>query len=1043
MNLPLPPPLFLRKSRSAFHVFLPGLAAAVLALWAPLALGDDAPWEVLSDGSVPEVALALSLSVNDSGDARTMTFRVRVGEMQPGWPRPSVKLGVAAARTVILEDKAADVRHRDGGWFYAFTLPAPKGGADFRRALMVEWRNAGGQTVASQNFFMPRPSPVFDDIAVSPETWGVFSMAEHERRLALLGQRIVIPLEQPLDGKASVVIENAGGRRVRNLVSGKSFEKGRHEIVWDGLDEAGAVVAPGPYRWRAVSHPGIVPELLMWFYIPGDTPWENNATSAWMGEHSNPASVAAHGGKILLGSPQAEVGYNLVLTDLDGAKKAHAKMSWFVGLGDLQVALGPGRMFALSEGFAHYNTVWKEDDGRQYMHGNLVLLAWDHEGRPKPFNGKNGERVVRSYKKPLDEIPGYRRKFSVGNLRGALWLGSRLYVSLHNESMILILNPENGAELGRIQVKDTGPLATDGRAIYGVQGTPETGFGVFRIASPAPGAKAEHLFAVALSRPQPAFDAYGKKWPVATALAASPAGELFIADNGIDQNIKVHAADGAKKGALLREIGARGGRAPRGPWTPGSLLMPFGLALDSRNQLWLAENEPTPRRISIWNPDTGVVTRELFGPACYGGTGAGFDPLDASRWLAGGMAWDVDFAAKTARIRSVLHHQTKPGQFAGPAPGQTAEVSGGNNVQIIHHGGRTFFLTKGRCLKLFELLPDDGGARLWAVLGNLASWQSSTPRWAVPEIFTKHPKLAAELSAFKRPDGHFLDLLNNDSEKGSRYAARYNVLWIDRNGDEVAQVEELQVSGPDGDRLNVPYWGSFNLDLDLEFLVERKNDWARTTLKLHGFLPSGAPDYRLDDVTTEAVGIKNYAPKDLQFTMADRHGRLLVNATPLAAIDPDGSLRWTMRNDWPGVHGSHRAPLPETGLLQGPLSFLGCAPLDEQGDVSVINGNYGRSYAITTDGLYLDEFFKDLRITTKADATRQGGEVFGGYFGRDEKTGRHFLHYGKRSFQIFEMRGLDKITRSGGTLDVTEQQVLAAQHAQGGGGGMVAKRPKR
>ena len=39
---------------------------------------------------------------------------------------------------------------------------------------------------------------------------------------------------------------------------------------------------------------------------------------------------------------------------------------------------------------------------------------------------------------------------------------------------------------------------------------------------------------------------------------------------------------------------------------------------------------------------------------------------------------------------------------------------------------------------------------------------------------------------------------------------------------------------------------------------------------------------------------------------------------------------------------------------------------------------------MTTDGLYLDEMFKDVRVTQQADAYLIGGECFGGFFGRSK-----------------------------------------------------------
>lgn len=35
-----------------------------------------------------------------------------------------------------------------------------------------------------------------------------------------------------------------------------------HDVIWDGLDQDGKLVAPGSYAWRAVTHEGIRPRAI-------------------------------------------------------------------------------------------------------------------------------------------------------------------------------------------------------------------------------------------------------------------------------------------------------------------------------------------------------------------------------------------------------------------------------------------------------------------------------------------------------------------------------------------------------------------------------------------------------------------------------------------------------------------------------------------------------------------------------------------------------------------------------------------------------------
>jgi hypothetical protein len=57
----------------------------------------------------------------------------------------------------------------------------------------------------------------------------------------------------------TLVIEDASGRRVRNLVGMAPRAKGRQTDAWDGLDEVANLAAPESYRWRGLFHQGIDP----------------------------------------------------------------------------------------------------------------------------------------------------------------------------------------------------------------------------------------------------------------------------------------------------------------------------------------------------------------------------------------------------------------------------------------------------------------------------------------------------------------------------------------------------------------------------------------------------------------------------------------------------------------------------------------------------------------------------------------------------------------------------------------------------------------
>ena len=57
-------------------------------------------------------------------------------------------------------------------------------------------------------------------------------------------------------GAATVQVFDPRGRRVRTLVEGR-VEAGLHDLVWDGIDDAGRPVSSGVYFVRAVHPDGV------------------------------------------------------------------------------------------------------------------------------------------------------------------------------------------------------------------------------------------------------------------------------------------------------------------------------------------------------------------------------------------------------------------------------------------------------------------------------------------------------------------------------------------------------------------------------------------------------------------------------------------------------------------------------------------------------------------------------------------------------------------------------------------------------------------
>jgi hypothetical protein len=505
-----------------------------------------------------------------------------------------------------------------------------------------------------------------------------------------------------------------------------------------------------------------------------------------------------------------------------------------------------------------------------------------------------------------------------------------------------------------------------------------------------------------------------------TGMAVDALHNIYLSDNGTDQNIKVFSRDGR----LLRSIGTKGGRPATGSWMQNAVYRPHGIAIDNQNQLWVTETDTYPRRVSVWDAATGRFLRDYLGPASYGAPEASFDPLDHTTWIGGGTLWKLNFDSKSATPTSVLFRQTKPDQLQTKLMGQY--------WNFYRQGARTFLIGYGEGQSVYEL-EKDGSARVWAFCGSLAAI-AQFPRWTLPKAIVQLPDVQAQFAASARqlhadatlhPFGTWNDKFSVDP----RLLQNTAVLWVDKNADGVGEADEFEVLPP-GDSLYAPSWGTGSPTLDMNIPAVIGGKPVILHIYPDGFLGSGAPNYSLKRALDSAVPL-DFQPvygSDGGQSIQDHFGREIFNDTPMRGVGKDGKTLWTFPNRWVGVHGGQGAPLPKHGEMQGVLYFLGSAPLDPGSDVTVMNSNYGRFFVMTTDGMYLDELFGDLRVSQTSDAYLIGGEPFGGYFGRGE-NGKYYIQSGHTDYRIFEVDGLDQIKRSDGQVTVSKQQANDAQVA--------------
>jgi hypothetical protein len=871
-----------------------------------------------------------------------------------------VALGLAAPTAIILHDQDAEVTRHARGARYVFGVPVASLGSDLRQlrlGMTVSW--AGGPDGADRQCerIHHGSGAAHDPLAHDPREWLPFDLAEYATTVLDRRNRIEIPIVQPMDGKATVVIEDpATGRRIRNLVSGVPMAKGERRIRWDGLDDHGDVVLPGTYRWRSIHHPGIVPDYRMTYANGDNTPAE---FAGWGPNHTILTEAATSGPWTLVASAMTEGGDSLLLLDAQGRKTRGMNVPMGMGMWKISPTIIDDMLYIANDGMAWGDHV-DEHDPKAVVHLRISLARYDLKaGQLKEWGNKRFLEIASAEVHPGGADQDWR---SV-SLCGLGALGNHLYLADRRLQKVLILDRSSGEKTGEFPLPAPAALIAANGALFAISQ------GAIIAIDPLHGALTTIVPAAAGRQP--------------VALAVDGAGRIYVSD-AHSSTVLIFDALGMPDGALGNPGGAYAGR-----YDPERMVNPRGLAVAANGWLWVAEDRPNPKRVLAWDPATRRVVCERFGSPPYGGSGAGIDPADASTWIGLGVQWRIDLA----------QHAAEPASILG-ANGQDMHFS------YVRDHGVTYLIGFGGATSISKL-NGDGSATPVALIASTHRF-SFVNSWKPAQAF---------IDAFAHA---YPERAGKHADKGPGF------VWTDANGDGIMQSDEFDFS-LGCENFAGAYFGHDFHDLTLRVPATVAGKRVLVTLKPEGFSAAGVPRYpKLSAACAQGIPI-DLAANEVETTV-DRFGDMICNSTPeMKAFAPDGRLLWTFPNRWVSVHGSHDAPLPETGVLQGSLFYLGTAPLDATSDVVILNGNHGRFFALTSDGLYLDEFFKDVRMGARADATLIGGEAFGGSFARNERDGTYYLQAG--SFRIFRMQGLDQVTRAQGSVSVSGAQVVAAERA--------------
>ncbi len=546
-------------------------------------------------------------------------------------------------------------------WSLLVNGQPPQAGSELHLAYDLRWGEKGHpEFVYGDNVATVGVS--HENLWRSPDTWGPLTLSARgwlpfadqpwlrpEERVEAQGPvaiRYTLPPAADAQRQVTLVVEDATGHRVRNLLSHVPRSVGEHTEHWDGLDDLGTPVPPGDYQWRLLDHAPFHLRYKLTVNHSGNPPWLSGQTGGWLSDHAPPSALCAIGQQVFVGADIAESGHTILAADLDGRKLWGTKWLNLAGAGEL--ASDGKQVYVGSEGGwikakLQVNVV----DPTTYAFHNILEEDFG--------DGKN--------------LPG---------LSGIAVAGDHVYLALSKLNVVRVYTlpttPDGKAtKLGEFPVTNPRGLGTDPEGRVWIC----TGQGIWRTTGAT--GPAEAVFAEGLANPR--------------GLCFDGDGNLLVADGAPSHQVKIFTP----AGKLLRTIGTPGGRGV-GPYDPQQMDQPEAVAVDATGQIWVAEHSWCPKRTSIWSPD-GKLVKAQHGPTRYGGSGY-LDAVDRTRLYDDGVTYRIDWDARTW-VPEFVHYRkdAQPGMSFLRTPGRSWRFG-----DRIFHANYDYWTS--RYLVLYERLAD-------------------------------------------------------------------------------------------------------------------------------------------------------------------------------------------------------------------------------------------------------------------------------------------------------------------------------------------------
>ena len=432
------------------------------------------------------------------------------------------------------------------------------------------------------------------------------------------------------DAAVSLVVSGDDGPRV--LLDRGKLSAGEHRLALRGgqcyLDDmALATLPPGSWSYRAWAQEALA------LSTPKDA-------LTWGADDGVPVAMAADDASVYIGWSANVDGAAVIACDPRGTLRWSHRRDAACGVRGLGV--DAGEVFVL--GHARDST----------EPGSMVWKLNRQTGQALPWAGRGEDALKISSLWPDDaEVkPRAADAMAVGN--------GRVYLTFTRLGFIAVLDARDGHYVTTLTAPEPGAMALSTTPIVQAQ----------------PGAQqevADFGVAVLWGRAVTYFVMpHEPPWVAANVTHALDGDERIAALTMRDDSLRtrdvqlylglaephsqVQVRPASAPGAHTLAIGKAGGRAALGPWEAGALRDIRALAIDSAEQLWVAEGGAWPRRVSVWTTAgrQAELVREFFGAPDRAAPGSAVWPGDPAVLVAQGCEWRIDPAGGRAECMGVI-----------------------------------------------------------------------------------------------------------------------------------------------------------------------------------------------------------------------------------------------------------------------------------------------------------------------------------------------------------------------------------------------------